>query len=62
MVFHPVMLAGTESELRKNKSKMCQWYGVEVRGILGCGRRDAQEIEILGRTPESVGRFCASWC
>ena len=36
--------AGTESELKKFKSEMCE--------ILRSGRRDFQDIEILGRTPE----------
>ena len=41
--------AGTESELRKIGSKMHEWYDVQVRGILGSGKRDVHEIEILGR-------------
>ena len=31
-------------------STLCEWYDVKVRGILGSGRRDVQDIEILGRT------------
>ena len=27
---------------------MCEWYDVKVRGILGTGKRDVREIEILG--------------
>ena len=34
----------------KIKSKLCERYGVKVRGMLGSGRRDVQEIEILGQT------------
>ena len=41
--------AGTESELRKIEANMHEWYDVKVRGILGSGKRDVQEIEILGR-------------
>ena len=41
--------AGTESELKKIQAKMCEWYDVKVRGILGSGKRDVHEIEILGR-------------
>ena len=41
--------AGTESELRKIQAKMCERYDVKVRGILGGGKRDVHEIEILGR-------------
>ena len=40
--------AGTESELRK-KARMHEWHDVKVRGILGSGKRDVHEIEILGR-------------
>ena len=39
--------AGTESELRNILVKM--WYDVKVRGILGGGKRDVHDIEILGR-------------
>ena len=42
--------AATESELRKMRSRMCEWYGVKLRGILGSGRRDVREIEIRGRS------------
>ena len=41
--------AGTESELRKIEAKMHEWYDVKVRGILGSGKRDVHEIEMLGR-------------
>ena len=41
--------AGTESELRKIEAKVQEWYDVKVRGILGSGKRDVHEIEILGR-------------
>ena len=41
--------ADTESELRKIEAKMHEWYDVKVRGILGSGKRDVHEIEILGR-------------
>ena len=36
--------------LRKIESTTCEWYDVKVRGILGSGRRDVQEVEILGTT------------
>ena len=39
--------AATESELRKMRSRMCEWYDVKVRGILGTGKRDVRKIEIL---------------
>ena len=74
------VFTGTESELRKIISKLCEWYGVKVPGILkvpgvpGSGRRDVQEIEILGRTLRwrnkvlstkrrtSINwRFCRAW-
>ena len=41
--------AGTEPELKKIRAKMCEWYDVQVRGVLGSGKRDAREIEILSR-------------
>ena len=41
--------AGTESELKRIQAKMHEWYDVKVRGILGSGKRDVHEIEILGR-------------
>ena len=41
--------AGTESELRKTEAKMHEWYDVKVHGILGSGKRDVHEIEILGK-------------
>ena len=62
--FHPQMqvrvvmhrddftFAGTQSELWKIKSEMCEWCSVKVRGILGSGRRDVQEIEIFGPNPQ----------
>ena len=42
--------AGTESELKRIQAKMHEWYDVKVRGVLGSGKRDVHEIEILGRT------------
>ena len=39
--------AATETELKRIRSKMSEWYGVKVRGTLGTGRRDVREIEIL---------------
>ena len=41
--------AGTEPEWKKIRAKMCEWYDVQVRGVLGSGKRDVREIEILGR-------------
>ena len=41
--------AGRESELKKIETQMHEWYDVKVRGILGSGKRDVYEIEILGR-------------
>ena len=41
--------AGTESELRKIEAKMHEWFDVKVRGILGSGKRDVHEIEMLDR-------------
>ena len=32
------------------RSRMCEWYSVKVRGILGSGKRDVREIETLGRS------------
>ena len=29
---------------------MSEWYDVQVRGILGCGKRDVREMETLGRS------------
>ena len=40
--------AGTESELN-NVQARSEWYKVKVRGILGSGKRDVREIDILGR-------------
>ena len=38
---------------------MHEWYDVKVRGVLGSGKRDVHEIEILGRnltwTEEGLG-------
>ena len=42
--------AGTEWELRQMQSTLCEWYDIKVRRILGSGRRDVQEIGVLGRT------------
>ena len=42
--------AGTESELRKFRARMHEWYDVKVRGIPGSGKRDVHESEILGRS------------
>ena len=42
--------AATESELRKMRSRMCEGYHVKVRGILGSGKRNVREMEILGRS------------
>ena len=47
----------TESELRKMRSRMCEWYDVKVRGILGTGKRDVRKIEILGNKCE----VCSKW-
>ena len=41
--------AATESELRKILSNMCEWYDVMVCGVLGSGKRDVREEEIVGR-------------
>ena len=41
--------AGTQSELKRIQAKMHEWYDVKVRGVLGSGKRDVHEIEILGR-------------
>ena len=38
-----------ESELKKMRSRTCEWY-VKVRGVLGSGKRDVREIEMLGRS------------
>ena len=46
--------AGTEWELRKIEAMMHEWYDVKVRGILGSGKRDVHEIEILGRNLTST--------
>ena len=42
--------AATESELRKIGSRLCARCDVQVRGILGSGKRDVREIETLGRS------------
>ena len=34
--------AGTEPELKKIRAKMCEWYDVQVRGVLGSGKRDVR--------------------
>ena len=41
---------GTESEPKMIQAKMCEWYDVKVRDILGGRERDVREIEILGRS------------
>ena len=41
--------AARDSELRKMRSRMCEWYDVKVHGILGSGKREVREIEILRR-------------
>ena len=43
-------LACTESEVSKIQAKMHEWYDVKVRGILGSGKLDVREIEVLGRS------------
>ena len=40
--------AATETELKKIRSKMSEWYDIKVRGILGSGNCDLREMEILG--------------
>ena len=40
---------GTDPELRRIETQMCEWCDAMVRGILGNGKRDVREIEILGR-------------
>ena len=42
--------APTDSELRKVRSRMCEWYDVRVRCILGSGQRNLREFEIVGRS------------
>ena len=42
--------AGTESELKRIQAKMHEWYDVKARGVLGSGKRNVHEIEILGRS------------
>ena len=44
--------AGTESELKRIQAKMCEWYDVKVRGILGSGKRDVHEILNIGQKPD----------
>ena len=34
---------------RRISTRMCEWYYVKVRGILGGGRRGVHETEILDR-------------
>ena len=41
-------LASTKTELKRMLSKTSECYDVKVRGILGNGRRDVREIQILG--------------
>ena len=38
------------SELGKMRSRLCEWCDVKVRDLLGSGKRDVREIEILGRS------------
>ena len=45
----------TQSDARKIKSNMCKCFDVKVRGIVGSGRRDLQDVEILSRTLEMDG-------
>ena len=40
--------ASTESELKRIQAKMHEWSEVKVHGVLGSGKRDVHEIEILG--------------
>ena len=40
--------ASTKTELKRMRSKMSGCYDVKVRGILGNGRRDVREIQIIG--------------
>ena len=47
----------TDSELRKMRSRMCEWYDVKARGILGSGKRDVREVEILGRSVRWTERW-----
>ena len=68
MIYHPqthvcvvvhgdeFAFAATELELRKMRSRMCEWYDVKVRGILGSANRYVREIEMLGslRTQEGL--------
>ena len=35
--------------MKRIQAKMHEWYDVKVRGVLGSGKRDVHEIEILGR-------------
>ena len=32
------------------RSEMSEWYDVQVRGILGSGKRDVREMETLGKS------------
>ena len=52
--------AATKSELRKMRSRKCEWHDVKLRGILGSGKRGVREIEILGTSvslsEEGLGR------
>ena len=42
-----VTFAATESDLRKIRSSMCDWFHVKVRRNLDCGKRNVREIETL---------------
>ena len=35
--------------IEQSSGEKSEWYNVKVRGILGSGKRDVREIEILGR-------------
>ena len=37
-------IAAAESELRKMRSRMCEWYDVKVRGILGNGEGEHSDL------------------
>ena len=43
---HDFAYAATDSQLRKIRSVMCEWYDVKVLGILGCGKRVACGIKL----------------
>ena len=51
---------GTESEVRGIQTKLCEWYHVKVRGILGSGKRDMREMDrggvrVQGEKQEKMG-------